>query len=83
MVPTMLTGLGLIQELGVATLMSQVANVFASPCGKGTKVLMQIGAMAITSAIGHNIADTTKDLEEKILAMQEKAVGLDVIGIIE
>lgn len=83
MVPTMLSGIALVQEIGVATLMTQVAKVFASPYGAGTKVLMQVGAAAITTAVGSGIAKTTKDLEEKILATQERAIGLDVIGVIE
>lgn len=83
MVPTMFSGIALIQEIGVATLMSQAAKVFAAPYGTGTKILMQIGAAAITTAVGSNLSKTAKDLEEKILVMQEKAVGLDVIGVIE
>ena len=83
MVPTMLSGIALVQELGVATLMSQAARVFASPYGTGTKILMQVGAAAVTTAVSSTIGKTTKDLEEKILTMQEKAIGITVVGIIE
>lgn len=83
MVPTMLGGITLLQEIGVATLMGQVAKVFGSPYGTGTKVLMQIGAAAVTTAVCSNVGKTAKDLEEKILEMQEKAVGLKVVGVIE
>ena len=83
MVPTMLSGIAMVQEVGVGVLMSQVAKVFASPYGTGTKVLMQIGAAAITTAVGSTITQKTSDLEERILTMQEKAIGLEVVGIIE
>lgn len=83
MVPTMLGGIALVQEIGVATLMSQVAKVFASPYGTGTKILMQVGAAAVTTAVCSNVGKTTKDLEERILEMQEKAVGLEIVGVIE
>lgn len=84
MVPTIASGLSLLGTIGADTLIHNLAKQVAKgSTSVGTKILTRAGAVAISAVVGNGLMEMVKNGEERILQMQEKAIGLDVIGIVK
>lgn len=84
MVPTIASGLSLLGTIGAETLIHNLAKQVAKGSANvGTKVLTRAGAIAISAVVGNGLMEMAHHGEERILEMQERAIGLDVIGVIK